>query len=92
MKILVLSDIHANIWALRKILETEQNVDKICFAGDMVDYGIAPAEVIEWFRTHSDTIAVKGNHDAYAVKLFYQKDFKNIPSKKYKWIHYNLEK
>ena len=42
MKLLVLSDAHANIWALRQVMEQEQDYDYLAFAGDMVDYGIAP--------------------------------------------------
>ena len=45
MKLLVLSDAHANIWALRQVMEQEQDYDYLAFAGDMVDYGIA---VVVW--------------------------------------------
>lgn len=38
MKILVLSDIHANIQAFRGVMEREKEYDILCFAGDMVDY------------------------------------------------------
>ena len=39
MKILVLSDAHANIWALQAIMKKEKSYDILAFAGDMVDYG-----------------------------------------------------
>ena len=51
MKLLVLSDAHANIWALREIIKEEKNFDSLAFAGDMVVYGIAPSQVIAWFRS-----------------------------------------
>ena len=51
MKVIVLSDVHANIWALDAVLEQEREYDLLCFAGDMIDYGTAPAEVIERFQS-----------------------------------------
>lgn len=92
MKILVLSDIHANIWALQEVIEKEKAYDRLCFAGDMVDYGIAPSEVIEYLRNVPNALLVQGNHDLHAVKISQQEDFRNMPAKLYKWIHYNLER
>lgn len=46
MKILLLSDIHSNAVSLRKVLENEKDVDKILCAGDHVDYGLYPKEVL----------------------------------------------
>ena len=67
MKVIVLSDVHANIWALDAVLEQEREYDLLCFAGDMIDYGTAPAEVIERFQSCSRAVLVKGNHDGNAV-------------------------
>ena len=92
MKILVLSDIHANIWALQEVIEKEKAYDRLCFAGDMVDYGIAPSQVIEYLRNVPNALLVQGNHDLHAVKVSQQEDFRNMPAKLYKWIHYNLER
>ena len=85
MKILVLSDAHANIWALNKILETEKNYDKLVFAGDMVDYGIAPHEVIEALRNNSKATIVYGNHDRYAIEIRNTEDYSIMPDGSYKW-------
>ena len=76
MKILVLSDIHANIWALQEVIEKEKAYDRLCFAGDMVDYGIAPSQVIEYLRNVPNALLVQGNHDLHAVKVSQQEDFK----------------
>lgn len=66
MKVLVLSDIHGNIDALRAIeadvLRGAHRFDEIWVLGDLVDYGAAPAEVIAWVRAHATRI-VRGNHD-----------------------------
>lgn len=39
MKVLVVSDVHANIAALNTILEKEADYDILCCAGDYTDYG-----------------------------------------------------
>ncbi len=59
MKILILSDLHANPEALRAISESW---DKLICLGDLVDYGLAPSEGIEFVRRHADAV-VRGNHD-----------------------------
>ncbi len=92
MKILVLSDIHANIWAFRAVMEKEKEYDILCFAGDMVDYGTEPSQVIESLRSAPKALLVQGNHDLHAVRTSQEEDFGHMPPKKYKWIHYNLER
>ena len=55
MKVLVISDIHANIRALDTILREEADYDLLCCAGDFTDYGISPREVLERFRLKQRT-------------------------------------
>ena len=50
MRLLILSDIHANIAALRAIEKDAGAVDAIYCAGDYVDYGTDPHEAIGWVR------------------------------------------
>lgn len=59
MRILVVSDIHANWAALR---EMPENVDRVLVLGDLVDYGPEPRPCIDWVRDRS-AVAVRGNHD-----------------------------
>jgi putative phosphoesterase len=59
MKILIISDIHANIEALEAIRE---DYDYLFCLGDLVDYGPSPRECIEYIRKNSYA-AVLGNHD-----------------------------
>jgi putative phosphoesterase len=59
MRLLIVSDIHANIAALQAIRE---DVDAVAFLGDAVDYGPFPAECISWLRERVG-FAVRGNHD-----------------------------
>jgi putative phosphoesterase len=59
MKILILSDIHANIEALEVIKE---GYDHIFCLGDLVDYGPNPRECIDFIRCNAYAV-VRGNHD-----------------------------
>jgi len=63
MTLLVLSDIHANLFALRAVLEAAPARDEILCLGDIVGYGAQPNECCELLRGHS-AICLGGNHDA----------------------------
>lgn len=76
MKVLVVSDVHANIAALNTILEKEADYDILCCAGDYTDYGIYPAEVIERFRNLKNTHLVYGNHDLHVINTYESKEWK----------------
>lgn len=61
MRILIISDIHSNMAALRAVFEAEEFDACVC-AGDVVDYGCDPSEVVNWMQ--ENTVAcVRGNHD-----------------------------
>jgi putative phosphoesterase len=64
MRILILSDIHANWVALRTIQEP---FDVCLFLGDLVDYGVEPIPCIEWVRKNA-TYWIRGNHDHGAAQ------------------------
>jgi putative phosphoesterase len=59
MRILVLSDIHANRTALEEI---DESFDACVCLGDLVDYGTDPVPVVEWAIARTK-IVVRGNHD-----------------------------
>ena len=59
MRLLVVSDLHANDGALRAI---DESVDAVVVLGDLVDYGPDPGEVVDWVRANA-TWVVRGNHD-----------------------------
>ncbi len=69
MKLLVISDIHSNIDALRAVEAQEKDFDLVLCVGDIVDWGWNAHETIEWFRTHKH-VAVCGNHDRYLLELY----------------------
>ena len=59
MRILVVSDIHANWAALQAIA---QPFDVCLCLGDLVDYGPDPGPCVRWAMEHA-TYAIRGNHD-----------------------------
>ena len=68
MKLLILSDCHANIDALNAVWEKERDCDYILFLGDMVDFGFYPKETVHWFMERKDKLfAVRGNHDEWIL-------------------------
>lgn len=62
MRVLLLSDVHANWEALLALQRTEPKPDAILFAGDAVGYGPDPLMCVRWLLAHV-TLAVRGNHD-----------------------------
>src|SRR5690242_11818809 len=65
MRILLIADLHAN-WPALQAVATEPHDLCICL-GDLVDYGVEPAPVVEWVRRHAHQ-AVRGNHDHGAAQ------------------------
>ncbi|MBX3014200.1 MAG: metallophosphoesterase family protein [Caldilineaceae bacterium] len=63
MRVLILSDIHANLAALESVLSaTKGRYDAIWCLGDVVGYGPRPNECVELIGEHA-TLCVMGNHD-----------------------------
>jgi predicted phosphodiesterase len=67
MRILVLSDIHANKTALEAVLDDAGPVDTIWCLGDLVGYGPDPNECIHLIRSSPNVVCLLGNHDAAAL-------------------------
>ncbi len=63
MRILILSDIHANYYALESVLASaEGQYDQVVCCGDLVGYNPHPDQVTDWVREHCRTV-IRGNHD-----------------------------
>lgn len=92
MRLLILSDVHANIAALHAIERDAGYVDAIYCAGDYVDYGTDPHEAIAWMREHG-AHCVMGNHDRHLLNILASDEterFRGTPQ--YKWVHDNCER
>lgn len=66
MRILVISDIHANYVALKAVLEsaTKEGYEAVFCLGDIVGYGPMPDECVSLIRKIPNLSCVMGNHDA----------------------------
>src|SRR5919202_609499 len=68
-RILLLSDIHANLVALETVLAAAGEFDSVWCLGDVVGYGPAPNECVERVRA-LNPVCLAGNHDwAVLAKL-----------------------
>ncbi len=64
MKVALISDVHANVIALRAVLAdmSGRDVEAVLSAGDVVGYYPYPNETIDLFRERS-IVSIQGNHD-----------------------------
>ncbi len=67
MRILVMSDIHANYTALEAVLKDAGQVDETWFLGDLVGYGPDPNAVVEEVQEIPNLTCLLGNHDMAAI-------------------------
>lgn len=64
MRILIISDIHANLTALEAVLADAPAIDETWCLGDLVGYGPDPNECIHRLRAIPGFSCILGNHDA----------------------------
>src|SRR3972149_9924222 len=67
MRVLILSDIHANADALSTVLSSAGSVDAAWCLGDLVGYGPDPNECIARIKELPNLVCLQGNHDAAAT-------------------------
>jgi len=67
MKILFISDIHANLEALLSIEEEIKYADEIICVGDIVGYHCDVNEVIDFLKANN-VYCIQGNHDRYVIE------------------------
>lgn len=66
MKIGIISDVHSNVVALKKVLSGLKDVEMIIHAGDIVGYNPYPNEVVKIFR-EKNIFSILGNHDMAVI-------------------------
>ena len=67
MRVLIMSDIHANYTALEAVLKDAGQVDETWCLGDLVGYGPDPNAVVEEVRDIANLTCLLGNHDVAAM-------------------------
>ncbi|HEV3041910.1 MAG TPA: metallophosphoesterase family protein [Candidatus Angelobacter sp.] len=89
MRILVLSDIHANQEALDACLQAAPTYDQVFNLGDIVGYGANPNEVIEKVRKLGK-VFVRGNHDRACSGMISLEGFNSNAGMAALWTHNHL--
>jgi predicted phosphodiesterase len=90
MRILVLSDIHANATALNAALEAAKDRwDVVACLGDVVGYGPDPNEVTDKIRGLGAR-TIRGNHDKAATDLMETDDFNPVAKAAVDWTRSQL--
>jgi diadenosine tetraphosphatase ApaH/serine/threonine PP2A family protein phosphatase len=67
MRVLIISDIHANLTALETVLEEAGEFDAAWCLGDIVGYGPNPNECVSKVQELHNLLCIIGNHDAAAL-------------------------
>ena len=92
MRVLILSDIHANLEALTAVLEDAESqgpVDEIWRLGDTVGYGPDPVACIELVKSLPN-FTVAGNHDLAAIGRVDVNSFNNSARLAAQWSARNI--
>ena len=90
MRLLVLSDIHANSTALTAALEVAKDRwDRFACLGDIVGYGPDPNEVTSKIRELGGR-TIRGNHDKAATDLMATADFNPVAKAAVDWTRSQL--
>jgi predicted phosphodiesterase len=67
MRVLVISDIHANLTALEAVLQAAGEYEAVWCLGDIVGYGPDPNECVEKVMMLPNLTCIIGNHDLAAL-------------------------
>ncbi len=90
MRILVISDIHANLTALDTVLTDAGEFDAAWCLGDLVGYGPDPNECIAKVRALPNLRCIIGNHDAAALDQIDTKTFNLEARQALEWTQKTL--
>jgi len=77
MRIVIISDIHANLAALEAVLEHADvdHADAVWCLGDIVGYGPEPNACVQRIQRYTDSTSLAGNHDWAALGKIDATDF-----------------
>jgi predicted phosphodiesterase len=90
MRLLLLSDIHANLEALDACLEAAPAYDRMVNLGDIVGYNASPNEVCERVRDMKCPV-VRGNHDRACSGLSSLAEFNLVAAMSARWTQITLQ-
>lgn len=99
MRVLVISDVHANLTALNEVLADANSVewlgragfDALWSLGDIVGYGPWPNECIQRLQQFNGHLRVAGNHDWAALGRLDIEEFNREARKMVLWTQQHLD-
>ena len=90
MRVLIISDIHANLTALDAVIHEVGEVDNVWCLGDIVGYGPDPNECVDRVRELPDLVCLLGNHDAAVLGQINVDSFNPEAKFSIQWMQHNL--
>ena len=92
MKLAIISDIHANLEALRAVSAeiSAHAVDGVVCLGDIVGYNTNPTECIALIR-QVDALCIGGNHDRAVTGQITTDGFSHTAARAVAWTRARLE-
>lgn len=90
MRLLILSDVHANLEALEACLAVAPAHDSVTNLGDVVGYNASPNEVVERIREMNCPV-VRGNHDRACSGLSNLSEFNLVAALSARWTQLTLQ-
>jgi predicted phosphodiesterase len=87
MRVLVISDIHANLHALDAVLADAGDFEAVWCLGDLVGYGPNPNECVARIRDFPELLSIAGNHDRAAIGDLDLDAFNGEARRALEWTH-----
>ena len=93
MRVLLISDLHANLPATDAVLAHAGGVgwDSVLVLGDLVGYGADPADVIDRVRALEHATVIRGNHDKVVAGIDSAADFNIVARQAAEWTAAQLD-
>lgn len=91
MRVLILTDLHANLQAAEAVLADAGAWDRALVLGDLVGYGADPASVIDLVRGLDRATVIRGNHDKAVAGIGDVTDFNLVARQAAEWTASELD-
>ncbi len=91
MRVLLLTDLHANLQATEAVLADAGRWDRALVLGDIVGYGADPAAALDIVRALDHATVIRGNHDRAAAGIDDAADFNAVAREAAEWTARQLD-
>jgi diadenosine tetraphosphatase ApaH/serine/threonine PP2A family protein phosphatase len=90
MRVLLISDIHANLAALEAVFAACPSFDALWNLGDTIGYGPRPAQCLDLVRAHGAAPSLVGNHDLACIGEIDPAEFNPVAQEAARWTALQL--